>query len=174
MRKNIVLIGMPGSGKTTIGLLISRKLKKKFVDMDNYITTKQNMSIPDMFAISEDYFRNAETECAKELGKKKSNVIATGGGIVKRKENIDYLRRNSVIVFVNRHPEDIVTDVDINSRPLLKDGIDNIYKLYNERINLYKEYCNIEIINDTTIGDTVDKIITAVEDLKKTSNLIKD
>lgn len=165
MSKSIVLIGMPGSGKTTIGLLISRRLKKKFVDMDNYIVTKQNMSIPDMFAISEDYFRNAETECAKDLGKKKSIVIATGGGIIKRKENIDYLKHNSVIVFINRHPEDIVSDVDINNRPLLKDGIDNIYKLYNERINLYKEYCNIEILNDTTIGDSVDKIIAAVKDL---------
>ncbi len=159
MSKNIVLIGMPGSGKTTIGLILAKKLNKEFVDTDELIVEKERKSIADMFAISEDYFRDAESMCAKELSNKNSLVISTGGGIIKREENIEYLKNNSIIIFLNRSPENIIRDVDIQKRPLLKDGIDNLYKLYNERINLYKKYCDFEVINDREIDDTVNNLL---------------
>jgi len=153
MNKNIVIIGMPGSGKTTIGYLVSNKLNMKFVDMDQYIVQNENKTIATMFDIGEEYFRNVETECAIELSKENSLVIATGGGIIKRKENMDYLNRNSVIVFLNRPLEKIIADIDMKTRPLLKESIDNVNKLYNERFHLYKKYCDIEILNETTIQD---------------------
>lgn len=156
--KNIVIIGMPGSGKTTVGLLLSEKLNMKFVDMDEYIKIMENKSISEMFAISEEYFRNVESKCAKILGKKSSLVIATGGGIVKRRENIDYLKKNSLIVFLNRPPERIIKDIDITTRPLLKEGKDKVYTLYNERLHLYKKYCTIEVLNDKTLNDAVNEI----------------
>ena len=156
--KNIVIIGMPGSGKTTVGLLLSEKLNMKFVDMDEYIKIMENKSISEMFAISEEYFRNVESKCAQILGKKSSLVIATGGGIVKRRENIDYLKKNSLIVFLNRPPERIIKDIDITTRPLLKEGKDKVYTLYNERLHLYKKYCTIEVLNDKTLNDAVNEI----------------
>lgn len=161
MSKNIVIIGMPGSGKTTIGSLIAEKLRMEFIDMDKNLEKKEKMTIAEMFAVSEEFFRNAETELTKELSKKDSLVISTGGGIIKKKENIDYLKQNSIIVFLNRTVENIVSDIDINSRPLLKQGT-NVYKLYNERIELYKKYCDIEILNDGTIDKTAEKIISTV------------
>jgi shikimate kinase len=130
--------------------------------MDRNLEIREQMTVTEMFAINEEYFRNAETDYAMELCNKDSLVISTGGGIVKRKENIDYFKRNSIIVFLNRPVENIVSDIDINSRPLLKESIDNVYKLYNERIELYKKYCDIEILNEGTINETVEKIISSV------------
>ena len=157
--KNIVIIGMPGSGKTTVGLMLSKKLNMKFVDMDEYIVSAENKTVIEMFQISEDYFRNAESKCAKFLGSQSSLIIAAGGGIVKRKENIDYLKQNSIIIFLNRPPEKIVEDIDITKRPLLKEGKDKIYVLYNERLHLYKKYCTIEVLNDKTLDDAVNEIL---------------
>jgi shikimate kinase len=162
MSKNIVLIGMPGSGKTTVGSLIAKKLLMEFIDMDKSLVKRKKMTVAEMFAISEEFFRDAETEYAMELCNKDSLVISTGGGIVKRKENIDYLKQNSIIIFINRSVENIISDIDINSRPLLKENIDNIYKLYNERIELYKKYCDIEILNEGIIDETAEKIISTV------------
>lgn len=162
MSKNIVIIGMPGSGKTIIGSLVAEKLLMEFIDMDRNLEIREQMAVTEMFAINEEYFRNAETDYAMELCNIDSLVISTGGGIVKRKENIDYFKRNSIIVFLNRPVENIISDIDINSRPLLKESIDNVYKLYNERIELYKKYCDIEILNEGTIDKTVEKIISNV------------
>ncbi len=160
--KNIVIIGMPGSGKTTVGFLLSKKLNMKFVDMDEYIESTEGKSIIEMFEISEEYFRNAESKCAEILCKETSLVITAGGGIVKRKENIDYLKQNSVIVFLNRPPDKIVEDIDITTRPLLKEGKDKIYTLYNERLHLYKKYCTIEVLNNKTLDDAVNEIVSLI------------
>lgn len=157
--KNIVIIGMPGSGKTTVGLLLSKKLNMKFVDMDEYIEFRERKSIIEMFEISEEYFRNAESKCAEILGKESSLIIATGGGIVKRRENIDFLKQNSVIVFLNRPPEKIIDDIDITTRPLLKEGKNKVFSLYNERLHLYKKYCTIEVLNNKTLDDAVNEIL---------------
>jgi shikimate kinase len=159
MSKNIVIIGMPGSGKTTMGKLVAEKLKKAFIDMDDYMVDYEGKSIKEMFAISEDYFRDVESKCSVILGKLNSLVIASGGGVVKRKENINALKENSIIVFLNRPVENIIKDIDSSTRPLLADGKERLYVLYNERIQLYKSYCDIEILNDDTIETAVDEII---------------
>lgn len=165
-KKNIVIIGMPGSGKTTIGALVAKSLNMKFIDMDTFIEKEENMSISEMFQMSENYFRNAETNCAKKLSEENSLVVSTGGGIVKRKENLEYFKHNSIVVFLNRSLENIVSDIDIKTRPLLKENIDNVYKLYNERIQLYKESCDFEISNDSSIQEAVDKILKVAKTQK--------
>ena len=157
--KNILIIGMSGSGKTTLGMMLSKKLNMEFVDMDAYIVSMENKSIIEMFEISEEYFRNAESTCAKILSKETSLVIAAGGGIIKRKENMDYFKKNSIIVFLNRPPEKIIEDIDIKTRPLLREGRDKVFTLYNERLHLYKKYCHIEVLNDKTLDDAVNEII---------------
>lgn len=161
--KNIVLIGMPGSGKTTIGTLLSKKLNMKFIDMDEFIESTENKSISHMFEIGEEYFRNAESKSAKILGSESSLIIAAGGGVIKRKENIDYFKKNSIIVFINRPVDKIMEDIEIDTRPLLKEGKDRIYTLYDERLPLYKQYCDVEVLNDKSLNDAVNKIIDTLK-----------
>lgn len=166
MKKNIILIGMPGSGKSTIGLLLSKELNMQFIDMDEYIKKYENKSIKEMFEIGEECFRDAETKVSSILSKLNSTVIATGGGIVKRKENINYFKYNSIVVFINRPIEFIVKDIDINTRPLLKDDKEKIYTLYKNRFNLYKEACDIEVINQNLLTDVVNLIIERVREIE--------
>lgn len=159
MGKNVILIGMPGSGKSTIGKLLAKKLGMEFYDMDEYIEKAENKSILDMFQIEEEYFRDAETKASEELSNKSSKVISTGGGVVKRKINIDMLKKNGIVIFLNRPLEIIKRDINTNSRPLLKDSIELLNKLYKERLFLYKKYCDYEIINNGTPFESVKKIL---------------
>ena len=117
--KNIVLIGIMGSGKTTFGKILSQKTGHEMIDLDDYLVNRFNMSIPDMFQISEDYFRNNETICCKEVSELEGKIISTGGGVIKRPENIAYLKKNGVVFYIDRPIEDIVKDVDPSGRPLL-------------------------------------------------------
>ncbi len=164
MSKNIVLIGMPGCGKSTLSKIIAKKLNKPVIDMDDYIESYEKKTIKEMFDISETFFRDMESKYSILLGKLDSHIIATGGGIVKRKDNIINLKKNSVVVFINRPVEDILGDIEVNMRPLLAEGVNAIYTLYNERMELYKEYCDIEVSNEVEIEDVADLIIEKVRE----------
>lgn len=156
--KNIVIIGMMGCGKTTISRLLSQQLNRPLIDIDEYIEDKYHMSISCMFEISEEYFRERESICCKEVGEKKGYIISTGGGVIKKKENITALSQNGCIIYLDRPVENICQDVDIRSRPLLKDGPHQLYELYKQRHQLYLEACDYHIMNNTTIDDVIDKI----------------
>jgi shikimate kinase len=158
IERNIVLIGMPGCGKTTIGKKLSAILKKEFIDMDEYIEKMENRSIDEIFLAGEENFRNIESAASTEIAKKNNLIVSTGGGIVKRAENIDKFRKNSIIIFVNRPLEFIETDIDISKRPLLKDNKNALNSLYIERYPLYKRYCDYEVINDKDIKYIVNEI----------------
>ena len=160
--KNIVLIGMPACGKSTIGYWLSKKINYPFVDVDRYLEEKENRIISDIFSNEgEEYFRELETEYLKELSEKEGIIISTGGGAVKNKENIDILKENGIIVFLNRAIDDISRENHRN-RPLLQNP-DNIRKLYDERIKLYRRYADIIIKNDDSMDVIVDRIITALK-----------
>lgn len=159
MSKNIVLIGMPGSGKTTLGKIISEKVGFKFVDIDQYIEVKSGKVIPELFSKGEDYFRNLEREAVHELSKEKTLLIATGGGVIKNDLNIKDLKENGVIVFIDRPVDNIAKDVEVANRPLLKDGPHKLYDLFHERYELYKKYCDFHVMNDSDIENTVEMII---------------
>lgn len=163
MRKNVVLIGMPGSGKSTVGKLLARKLGMEFCDMDEYIVKKEGKRISELFDIGEEYFRDCETRATEELSKKASRVISTGGGVIKRSCNMECLKRNGIIIFLNRPIDMIKQNIDIETRPLLKDGISKIHQLYDERYSIYKEYCNYEIINNGTPYETAIKIASLLK-----------
>ncbi|MBS5308566.1 MULTISPECIES: shikimate kinase [Clostridium] len=163
MDKNIILlIGMPGCGKSTIGEELANKINYDFCDMDKYIEEISNSTVKELFNISEEYFRDYETLACKELSNKSKIIISSGGGVIKRKKNIDFFKDKGIIIFIDRPIEDILKDVDTSSRPLLSDGKSKLYNLYSERYNLYNNYCEIKIVNDTTIEETIDKIIKVI------------
>ncbi|WP_432662904.1 shikimate kinase [Wukongibacter baidiensis] len=162
--KNIVLIGMPGCGKTTIGKLLSQRLNMKFCDVDHYIEEKEGRSIPDVFKDDgEAYFRKLETSAVEEVSEHKDYVISSGGGVVKFPRNMEALGKNGIIIFINRSVEEIISDVETEGRPLLKDGKEKLYKLYEERIELYKKYCDYEVRNDDSMNDVINRLLESLE-----------
>ncbi|AKA68781.1 shikimate kinase [Clostridium scatologenes] len=159
MSKNIVLIGMPGSGKTTIGKILYEKLRTDFIDMDNYIEDREGKTIPDIFKNGEDYFRKLEKEAVCEVSAKKSAIISTGGGVIKNFSNIENLKKNGIVIFIDRPVENIAKDINVLSRPLLKDGVGKLYELLDERYELYKKYSDFRIENNGKIEDVIEKIL---------------
>ena len=134
--KNIVLIGMPGCGKTTFGKRLARRLSLSFYDADEVLEQREQRTIKNFFAESEDAFRSAETRTLAYLSELEGVIIATGGGAVKRAENMELLKRKGVVVFIDRKPEQILGNIEGDARPLLAADKQRIFKLYEERIDL--------------------------------------
>lgn len=158
-RCNIVLIGMPSAGKTTIGKMLADRLGKEFVDLDDVVIEKAGMRIPAIFEKSgEEGFRALETEVAIDLAKKNNLIIATGGGTIKHKVNMDYLRQNGITIFIDRDVDKLISS-DPN-RPLSKSK-DALLKMHEERHPLYVKYAAYIAVNNTAIEATVDEIVNA-------------
>lgn len=143
-----------GCGKTVVGQSLANHLQMNFVDMDKYLEDKYQMTIPEMFAISEDYFRERETECVRDIENFTDTVVSCGGGVITREINIDLLRKYGTVVYIDRPIVDIVKDVDCLSRPLLKDGPDKIIELDKKRRPLYLKAAHYRVVNEQCI-DTV-------------------
>ena len=162
INRNIVLIGMPASGKSTVGKLLSKKISYEYYDADKYLERKENVKISTLFSEKgEEYFRNLETKYLRELSQKNGIIISTGGGAVKREENMEILKEKGIVVFLSRKIEDIAKE-NHEARPLLQD-INNIYKLYDERIELYKRYSDIIIENNGTLQEVTDRTAEEIE-----------
>lgn len=165
--KNIVIIGMPGSGKTTFGSALAERLGRQFIDADVYIEAREQKKIPELFAISENCFREAETRAMKELAKQDGIVIATGGGVIKRPVNIEVLKKTGIVIFIDREPDDIIGDVIISTRPLLADGKQKIYDLYNERIGMYRLSADLQLANKGVITEVLEQLVMMVGEALK-------
>lgn len=153
--KNIILIGMPGCGKSTFGKRLAKKLGRKFYDADEVLEEREQRTIKDFFAESEDAFRAAETRTLAYLATLEGVVIATGGGAVKRAENMELMKRYGVVVFLDRKPEQILGNIEGDARPLLAADKQRIFKLYEERIDLYRKYADKIITNSGDFGRTL-------------------
>lgn len=144
--KNIVLIGMPGAGKTTIGKLLAQMLNREFIDIDSYLEQSRGMSIPQMFAISEEFFREQEANVVQEISNKRGLVIATGGGVIKIQANMQALQDNGLLFFLNRSVDDIMLSLSPEHRPLLKDNPrERLQQLHAERYEKYIECADYKI-----------------------------
>lgn len=143
-KENMILIGMPGSGKTTAGRLVAEKTGKYFIDTDELISQKTGMQISDIFSLyGEAHFRDVESEIIKEVSKKTGAVIATGGGAVLNRQNVEYLKENGLVFFLNRPLSDILPTSD---RPLSSTK-EALKKRFDERFPLYVKASD-RIIND--------------------------
>lgn len=169
MKNKIVIIGMPGSGKTTLGKILAKELNIKFFDMDEYIVNKTGKTTMQLFENSEEYFRDIESETCKELSEYGNILISTGGGVIKRKSNIDILSKEGLVIFLDRPVDNILGDVDVSFRPLLKDGKEKLLKLYDERYRLYNEYADEIVLNNSDVRVVIDRI---KEIIKSNKNVI--
>ncbi len=137
---NITLVGMPGSGKTTIGKKLAKKLGRIFIDLDVQFKEEYGTTPAEVISTKgEDDFRRMETELAKKILPQSGLVIATGGGIVTRKENWFYLRTNSKVCYLER-PLNFLLKQDTSNRPLSRSA--GIEELYKKRSPLYEQVCD--------------------------------
>lgn len=159
--KNLVLIGMPGCGKTKVGIALSQLLNMPLVDTDQLIVEADGRSIPDIFAQEgETAFRDMETAAAKRAAAMDGTIIATGGGIVLREENMKALAATGVIFFRNRDIAAIAGE-DHGGRPLIGDDKERIYRLYDQRITYYQKYAQYTISNTNTVDEAA-RLIAAI------------
>ena len=159
MNKNIVLIGMSGSGKTTIGKALSIILNKKLIDIDSYIEKTEGKSILEIFDKGEARFREIESNAVLKISQDTNSIISTGGGIIKKEQNMLELKKNGIVIYIDRPIEMIFNDIDDSNRPLLKNNKTNLYEMYELRYPLYKKYSDIVILNDACVEDIINKII---------------
>lgn len=151
---NIILIGMPGCGKSTIGRKLAAQMQREFVDLDEVIA-KQYGAIPaEMIqSLGEDYFRQVESTVIKEYGKRSSLVIATGGGCVTRPENYAPLHQNGTIIWLQRD----INLLETQGRPLSTNT--NLSQLYCVRKHMYERYSDFQISNNGNVDETVADIL---------------
>ena len=160
--ENIILIGMPGSGKTTAARIIAEKLSRPFLDSDEVFCEKFGRTPAQVItADGEDTFRQMESEVIAELGKQSGSVIACGGGVVTRERNYAPLRQNGVIVFLERALENLSK----RGRPISEST--SVEELYNSRINAYNAFADL-VVRSTEIPEkTADLIIESVKNRGK-------
>jgi len=156
-QKNIVLIGMPGCGKSTCAALLSQKTGRESIDTDSLVE-ESGEKIPDIFArYGENEFRNRESEAVRSAGKLANKIIATGGGAILREENRIALRENSTVVFLSSPVDTLAT----SGRPLSKDAA-TLQKMSEQRLPLYKETADFTVEVDGDPEITVRRILECV------------
>lgn len=156
--QNIVIIGMPGSGKTAVSTMLAERLGRKIFDTDTIVSEKAGMTIPEIFAAQgETGFRKLETEATAEVGKLSGNIISTGGGVVTVADNYELLHQNGVIVWIERDTNKLARD----GRPISLSS--DLNELYAARLPLYERFADIKADNNGDINDTVNAIMEMIK-----------
>ena len=151
---NIVLIGMPGCGKSSVGKLLAQKTGRRFIDADQAIVESAGVTIPEIFKQDgEAGFRKIETKVMEELGKLSGVIIATGGGCVTRPENYPLIHQNGVIFWLQRD----ISKLPTNGRPISQ--ANPLEKLYADRKDKYAAFADVIVDNNGALEATVDAII---------------
>lgn len=158
MMQNIVIVGMPGCGKTTVSALLAQKLNRQVVDTDAEIVSRAGMSIPEIFEkFGEEHFRKLETEVMRDFGKQGGLIISTGGGCVTRGENYPLLHQNGTIVWIQRDTALLSRD----GRPIsLRSDLD---ELYEKRKKCYERFSDIIADNNGTVEETISAIMEELQ-----------
>lgn len=156
--KSIVLIGMPGSGKSSIGTFLAEKTGREFLDTDEEAEKIAGSSPAEIIKTQgEKSFRKIENEAVKSICKLSGKIIATGGGVVTNEDNFDAIRQNSTVFFINRDISVLPTD----NRPLSqKNSLDDMFKI---RLPLYRKFCDFEIDGNGTIEEVAQRILERID-----------
>ena len=165
--KNIYLIGLMGSGKTTLGKILSKKLDKHFYDSDQVIEEKLGVNVPMIFEYEgEAGFREREKDILRELVNKQNIVLATGGGIILSESNRELLAKNGIVIYLKSNQKDLVLRMkNDKTRPLLKNGNVEliIKKLCQEREPLYEEIADFKVVTkNKRIYEVVNEIVRII------------
>lgn len=150
--ESICLIGLPASGKSTLGKMLAEYMGYNFIDLDSYIEKNSMMTIEDIFEkYGESYFRELESKLLELSLKSKNTIISLGGGSIIREKNRNLLKNSTNVFYIKRDCEDILKNVNLDNRPLLKSSPEKIYELYNERHLFYEELSNYTLYNDSSL-----------------------
>lgn len=170
-RRNIVLTGMPGSGKNTIGKELALRVGMEYADTDELIERRTGRTVSEIFAErGEAFFRDMESEVTAEVASRGGLVISTGGGAMMRPENARALRRTGLVFFINRPVEAILSGVDLSNRPLLAGEPQKIHKLCAERLPVYRSTADHEVVNDGELTHAVETMDNLIDYLKGGNN----
>lgn len=154
--KNIVLIGMPGCGKSTVGKALAEKTGRQFFDCDEEIAKRGKTPAEIIEDAGEECFRQIESEVLAELCKKSGCIIATGGGVVTKGRNYDIIHQNATVVYIELDVNKLATD----GRPLSRGGSDKLMKMFEVRKPLYEKFCHFSVQSQKHSEKTAEKILT--------------
>ena len=165
--KNIILIGMMGSGKSFVGRALSQRLKMDFIDLDEYIENRESLKISEIFEkFGEEGFRKVERESLLSFNGKNNLVIATGGGIILNERNLESFKHESNIIYLDGSSDYIYKNIkDDDSRPLLnsKDKMEEIRKILEFRKPLYLKSAHYKIdVSFRNVEDIIKDIIELI------------
>ena len=168
--KNIFLLGMPSSGKSTLGKQLAKRLDFQFIDTDDLIENQETATVSDIFQYKgEDYFRLVENKILRGIQPNQKLIVATGGGMPCFHGGMDFIKANGISIFLNVEPEDLLKRIqksDANNRPLInkttsqEELLANIKKRYEDRFQYYKQ-ADIQI--DGSID--VDQILWLLDEI---------
>jgi len=157
-----------GSGKSTVGRILAKKIKFIFIDLDRMIELGEGKKIKDIFSLEgEKYFRDLESNITEKIFNNKNCIVACGGGIVERKQNMEIIKNSSTVIYLNISIREALERLEnVNDRPLIevKNKKETIKKLIRKRDTLYRKYA--DLIMDNNGKDpikTANKIITALK-----------
>lgn len=154
-KENIVLVGMPGCGKSSIGAVLAKLTGKELIETDTLVEEQEGKTIPEIFEEKgETYFREVEKAMVASAGKRSGVIISTGGGVILNKENLEPLKQNGRIYFIKRPIENLSRD----GRPLSK-SFEALKEMYKIRLPLYMSFSNELVYNYTTISEAAENIL---------------
>ena len=162
--KNIVLIGMMGSGKTTVGRLLAQRLQRKLVDTDELIEAREGCTVQELFEREgEPYFRSVELGVAQALSLRSDLIIACGGGLPMQEKAMKPLKESGMVIWLDRDPGEIFDTEDMTGRPLAKDGREAFIALAERRKPTYEGWSDAAIRDFTSPISTAARVKEAAE-----------
>ena len=162
--KNIILIGMMGSGKTTVGELLSSRLKRTLVDTDRLIERQEGMTIPEIFETQgEGYFRSLEAGVAQALSLRQDLIVACGGGLPLQEEAMAALKKSGTVVWLDRDAREIFDREDMTSRPLAQEGREAFVERAAQRRQVYAKWADLTVTDFTSPVSTAARVLEGVK-----------